>query len=57
MEYQSKRFKFKINNNHILLKPVLGGVNGILHLPLPSMNRLGQTEPATFYNFVVLGFL
>jgi hypothetical protein len=25
--------------------------------PLPSMNRLNQTEPATFYNFAVLGFL
>ena len=31
----------------ILLKPVLGGVDGRLHLPLPSMNRLSQTEPTT----------
>ena len=30
------------------LKPVLGGVDGSLHLPLPSMSRLNQTEPATF---------
>jgi hypothetical protein len=41
----------------ILLKPVLGGVNGNLHFPVPSMSRLNQTEPATFYNFAVLGFL
>jgi hypothetical protein len=32
----------------ILLKPVLGGVDGNLHLPVPSMNRHNQTEPATF---------
>jgi hypothetical protein len=30
------------------LKPVLGGVDGNLHFPVPSMNRLNQTEPATF---------
>jgi hypothetical protein len=30
------------------LKPVLGGVDGILHFPVPSMNRLNQTKPATF---------
>jgi hypothetical protein len=44
--------KFKI-----LLKPVLGGVDGNLQFPLPSMNRLNQTEPATFYNLAVMGFL
>jgi hypothetical protein len=27
---------------------VLGGVDGNLHFPVPSMNRLNQTEPATF---------
>jgi hypothetical protein len=27
---------------------VLAGVDGILHLTVPSMNRLNQTEPATF---------
>jgi hypothetical protein len=32
----------------ILLKPVLGVVDGNLHFPLPFMNRLNQTEPATF---------
>jgi hypothetical protein len=32
----------------ILLKPVLGGVDGNLHFPVPSMNRLSQTELATF---------
>jgi hypothetical protein len=31
-----------------LLLPVLGGVDGNLHIPVPSMNRLNQTEPATF---------
>jgi hypothetical protein len=31
-----------------MLKPVLGGVGGNLHFPVPSMNRLNQTEPATF---------
>jgi hypothetical protein len=38
-------------------KPVLGDVDGNLHFPERSMNRLIQTEPATFYNFAVLGFL
>ena len=32
----------------ILLKSVLGGVDGSLHFTLPSMNRLNQTELATF---------
>jgi hypothetical protein len=27
---------------------VLGGVDGNLHFPVPFMNRLNQTEPATF---------
>jgi hypothetical protein len=44
--------KFKIVLVHvkcwILLKPVLGGVDGSLHFTVPSMNRLNQTEPATF---------
>jgi hypothetical protein len=31
----------------ILLKPVLGGLDGNLHFPVPSMNRLNQTETAT----------
>jgi hypothetical protein len=43
--------KFKIVPIHvkcwILLKPVLG-VDGSLHLTVPSMNRFNQTEPATF---------
>jgi hypothetical protein len=26
----------------------VGGVDGSLHLTVPSMNRLNQTEPATF---------
>jgi hypothetical protein len=40
----------------ILLKPVLGGVNGNLHFPVPSMNRLNQTEPATFSIFLCWTF-
>jgi hypothetical protein len=32
----------------ILLKPVQGDVDGNLHFSIPSMNRLNQTEPATF---------
>jgi hypothetical protein len=32
----------------ILLKPVLGDVDGNLHLPVPSMNRLNQIDPGTF---------
>jgi hypothetical protein len=32
---------FKCGN---LLKPVLGGVDGQLHFPVPSMNRLNQPE-------------
>jgi hypothetical protein len=31
-----------------LLEPVLGGVDGNLHFPVPSMNRLNQTKPAIF---------
>jgi hypothetical protein len=40
--------KFKILPFHVLLKPVLRGVDGSLHLTVPSMNRLNQTEPAAF---------
>jgi hypothetical protein len=32
----------------IMLKPVLRGLDGSLHLTVPSMNRLNQTESATF---------
>jgi hypothetical protein len=32
----------------ILLKPMLGGVDGSLHLTVSFKNRLNQTEPATF---------
>jgi hypothetical protein len=32
----------------ILLKPVIEGVDGNLHLLLPSTNRPNQTKPATF---------
>jgi hypothetical protein len=37
-----------------MLKLVLGGVDGNLHFPVPSMKRLNQTEQAPFYNFAVL---
>jgi hypothetical protein len=37
-----------MNNDQVMLKLVLGGVDGSLHLTVPSMNRLNQTEPATF---------
>jgi hypothetical protein len=40
----------------ILLKPVLEGVDGSLHLTVPSMNRLNQTEPATFSILTCLAF-
>jgi hypothetical protein len=30
------------------VQPVLGVVDGSLHLTVPFMNRLNQTEPATF---------
>jgi hypothetical protein len=30
------------------IKPVLGGVDGSLHLTVPSINRFNQTDPATF---------
>jgi hypothetical protein len=39
-----------------LLKPVLGGVDVSLHLTVPSMNRLNQTEPATFSTMPCLAF-
>jgi hypothetical protein len=33
------------------------GVDGSLHFTVPSMNRLNQTEAATFSNFAVMDFL
>jgi hypothetical protein len=41
----------------ILLKPVLVDVDGNLHIPLASMNRFYQTEPATFSIFSVFFFV
>ena len=38
----------------ILLKPVLAGVDGSLHFPLPSIDRLNQTESATIVLFLAL---
>jgi hypothetical protein len=40
----------------ILLKPVLGGVDGSLNLTVQFMNRLNQTEPATFSILACWGF-
>jgi hypothetical protein len=54
MNTSSDVSKFKISqffllfNCCILPKAVLGGVDGNLHIPVPSRNRLNQTEPATF---------
>jgi hypothetical protein len=41
---------FYIGNNWIFISTfiVLVGVDGNLHFPVPTMNRLNQTEPATF---------
>jgi hypothetical protein len=38
-------FQFKCR---ILLKPVLGGVDGSFYFPVLSINRINQTEPTTF---------
>jgi hypothetical protein len=37
----------------ILLKPVLWGMDDNLYFPVPSMNRLNRTEPASFSNCYV----
>jgi hypothetical protein len=47
MFLNSKFHRFRVKC-WILLKPVLGGVDGKLHFTVPSMNRLDQTEPAAF---------
>jgi hypothetical protein len=39
----------------ILLKQVLGGVDGNSHIPLSFMNRLNQTELETFSIFCFVG--
>jgi hypothetical protein len=41
---------FSCLNVGILFEPVLGGVDGNLYFSVPSMNRVNQTEPATFYH-------
>jgi hypothetical protein len=38
------------------LRSMPGGVDGNLHVPVPSMDRLNQTKPAAFYNIAVIGF-
>jgi hypothetical protein len=40
----------------ILLKPVLGGVDGNMYFLLPSMNRLNQTVPVTYLNLSFCAF-
>jgi hypothetical protein len=48
--------KFKISSSNVEMKPVLGGdMDGSIQLPVPSMNRLNQTEPACVLS-VLLGF-
>jgi hypothetical protein len=32
-----------------MIQLVIGDVDGNMHFPLPSMNRLNQTEHAAFY--------
>jgi hypothetical protein len=34
---------------------VLGRIDGSLHLTVPSMNKLNQTDPATFCRFELFG--
>jgi hypothetical protein len=55
--FLNSKFTIFVFKCWILLKPVLGCVDGNLHFPVPSINRLNRTEPAIFYNFAVLGFL
>jgi hypothetical protein len=38
-----------------MLKPLLGGVDGYLHFPELSMNRLNQNESVTFSIVVDFG--
>jgi hypothetical protein len=46
--FLNSKFYYFMFKCWILLKPVLGGVECNLHFPVPSMNRLNQTEPETF---------
>jgi hypothetical protein len=46
--FLNSKFYYFLFKCWILLKPVLGGVDGNLHFPIPSMNRLNLIEPATF---------
>jgi hypothetical protein len=54
--FLNSKFSIFVFKCWILLKPVLGGVDGNLNFPLPSMNRLNQTEPATFSILSCLAF-
>jgi hypothetical protein len=45
---QSKFSHFFVFKYWSLLKPVIGDVDDNLQFPVPSMNRLNRTEPATF---------
>jgi hypothetical protein len=38
--FQTSEFRLRIFNVEFCLKPMLGGVDGNLHFPVPSMNRL-----------------
>jgi hypothetical protein len=61
---QSQRFKYvKIQFycvgqfKYRLINHTYGGVDGSLHLTVPSMNRLNQTDPATFSILLFRTFL
>jgi hypothetical protein len=41
----------------LTLQPVLRGEDGNLHFAVPSMNRLNQTESASFFNLSFWTFI
>jgi hypothetical protein len=54
--FQNSKFHHFMFKCWILLKPMLGGVEGSLHFTVPSMNRLNQNETATFSNVLCWTF-
>jgi hypothetical protein len=46
--FLNSKFYYIMFKCWILLKPVLGGVDGNLHFPVPSMTRFNQNEPEKF---------
>jgi hypothetical protein len=49
--------KFEFDQSHVLLKPVLGAVDGSLQLQLPSINKLNQAVLATLQFSYLFGDL